>query len=114
MLLKLTEIVRYNFHLRKASIGITGEDTAFLNKGIISIKFLSENRFSSFYSDLFTPECFLKILHDLLVVADMPNEKYFLPCLLKELDEKKVCKHSCCSKWLSPLLVYLADAWVLT
>ena len=115
VLLKLTELVQYSFRLRKADvIGISGEDVAFKNEGIITVKFLSADRFSNFYSDLFTPESFLKILLDLLAVANLSDrrstdERYFLPCLLKELDEKEVCKYRSSSECLSPLLIYLAD-----
>ena len=110
VLIKLTELVQYSFHLKRATIiGITGEELDFKNEGVVNVDFLSAPRFSRFYSDLFTPESFLKILRDLLAVADMPNGRYFLPCLLKELDGKEICNHRSSSNWLSPLLISLTD-----
>ena len=108
VLLKLTELVQYSFQLRRAVIyGVLGEDINFKNEAIISIQFLSATRFSSFYSELFTPECFLKILRELLTVAVMQGGKFFMPCLLKELSEKEICNHRCSSVSLSALLIVL-------
>ena len=108
VLLKLTELVQYSFQLRRAVIyAIPGEDINFKNEAIISIQFLSASRFSSFYSDLFTPKCFLKILRELLAVAVMQEGKFFMPCLLKELSEKEICNHRCSSASLSALLIVL-------
>ena len=112
ILLKLTELVRYSFQLRRAGVhGITREDISFKNEGIISIKFLQ--RFPSFYSDLFTPECFLKILHELLAVADMQDGKYFMPSLLNELSDKELSKHRFSSPPLSALLILLHGGCLL-
>ena len=104
ILQKLTELVRYSFQLRRAA-GVTGEAISFKKEGIISVKFLK--RFPSFYSDLFTPECFLKILHELLAVADMQDGKYFMPSLLNELSDKELSKHRSSSASLSALLILL-------
>ena len=112
ILQKLTELVRYSFQLRRACVhGITGEDISFKKEGIISIKFLQ--RFPSFYSDLFTPECFLKILHELLAVADMQDGKYFMPSLLNELSDKELSKHRSSSPSLSALLILLHGGCLL-
>ena len=108
VLFKLTELVQYSFQLRRAVIyGISGEDVSFKNEGIISIQFLSARRFSSFYSELFTAECFLKILRELLAVADMQGGKCFMPCLLNELSEKEISEHRSSSPSLSALLILL-------
>ena len=77
----------------------------FTNKGFINIQFL--HKFPLFYSDIFTPENFLDILRELLAIADMKNEIYFMPSLLKELSENEVKSYRCNSKLLSPLLLYL-------
>ena len=108
ILFKLSELVQYSFQLRRAVIyGISGEDINFKNEAIISVQFLSARRFSSFYSEHFTPECFLKILHELLAVADLQGGKCFMPCLLNELSEKEVSKHRSSSPSLSALLILL-------
>ena len=107
ILLKLTELVQYSFQLRRAGVhGITGEDINFKNEGVISIEFFKK-RFPSFYSDLFTPECFLKILRELLAVADMQGGKHFMPSLLNELSDKELSKHRSSSPSLSTLLILL-------
>ena len=106
ILLKLTELVQYSFKLRRDKIyGVAGEDINFKNEGIISIEFLK--RFPRFYSDLFTPECFLKILRELLAVADMKGGKHFMPSLLNELSDKELNKHRSSSPSLSALLILL-------
>ena len=107
ILQKLTELVRYSFQLRRAGVhGITGEDISFKNEGVISIGFFKK-RFPSFYSDLFTPECFLKVLRELLAVADMQGGKHFMPSLLNELSDKELNKYRSYSPSLSALLILL-------
>ena len=108
VLFKLTELVQYSFQLKRAVIyGISGEDISFKNEGIVSVQFLSARRFSAFYSEVFTAECFLKILRELLAVADMQGGKYFMPCLLNELSEKEISKHRSSSPTLSALLILI-------
>ena len=112
ILQKLTELVQYSFQLRTTGVhGITGEDINFKNEGIISIEFLQ--RFPSYYFDIFTPECFLKILRELLAVADMQGGKYFLPSLLNELSDKELSKHRSSSSSLSALLILLHSGCLL-
>ena len=104
VLFKLTELVQYSFDLREDTIyGVKSEDISFKNEGIISISFLSN--FPQFFSGTFTPESFIKILCELLAIADMHNGKYFMPCLLKELNAKEIHDHRNCSQSLSPLLL---------
>ena len=106
VLLKLTELVQHSFKLQGTDvIGPTYEELMFTNKGFINIQFL--RKFPLFYSDIFTPENFLDILRELLAIADMKNEIYFMPSLLKELSESEVQSYRCNSKLLSPLLLYL-------
>ena len=105
VLLKLNELVQRGFELRGGKIyGISSEDIKFRNEGIVNVKYLSN--FPRFFAGMFTKECFLKILSDLLAVADMHNGSYFMPCLLKELGAEDFNKHRHSSKSLSPLLLY--------
>ena len=106
VLLKLTEIVRHSFQLQESNIYcVRSEDISFKNEGIISTEFLS--RFPQFFSDVFTPDCFIHILRELLAIADLHNGKYFMPCLLKELSEEEFQDHRSSSTSLSTLLLYL-------
>ena len=108
VLLKLTELVQHSFKLQGPDdIGPNHQELVFMNKGVITIKFLK--KFTSFYSDVFTPENFLDILRELLAIADMKSEKYFMPSLLKELSESEIQNYRCNSKFLSPLLLYLDE-----
>ena len=103
---KLTELVQYSFKLRKGSVcGFSGEAIDFKNEGIISTEFLKS--FSSFYSDLFTPEIFLAILRELLAVADMQGGKHFMPSVLNELTDKDKEIHRSSSESLAALLIIL-------
>ena len=109
VLLKLTELVEYSFKLKGGEIvGPTYQDLDFMNRGIINNEFLRK-KFPSFYSEIFTSENFLDILRELLVIADMKNEKYFMPSLLQELSESEVQSYRCKSKLLSPLLLYFGE-----
>ena len=106
VLLKLTEIVQYSFQLRESSIYcVSSEDINFKNEGIITTEFLSH--FPQYFSDTFTPDCFIQILRELLAIADLQNGKYFMPCLLNELSEKEFHEHRISSQSLSTLLLYL-------
>lgn len=106
VLLKLTELVQHGFGLRGGTIcGLGSEDIAFVNEGVISVDYLSH--FPQFFTGMFTAECFLKILCDLLAVADMDNGKYFMPCLLKQLSGTDFNKYRNSSKSLSTVLLYL-------
>ena len=107
VLLKLNELVQHSFELRGGNIhGISSEDIKFRNEGIVNVKYLSN--FPRFFSGMFTEECFLKILYDLLAVADMHNGSFFMPCLLKELSAGDFNKHRRSSQSLSPLLLYFS------
>ena len=106
VLLKLNELVQHGFELRGGNIhGISSEDIKFRNEGIVNVKYLS--KFPRFFSRLFTEESFLKILSDLLAVADLDHGKYFMPCLLKQLSGTDFNKHRTNSQSLSTLLLYL-------
>ena len=106
VLLKLTELVQHGFELRGGTIcGLDTEDISFMNEGIISKEYLS--RFPQFFSGMFTEECFLNILTDLLAVADVDNGKYFMPCLLKQLSGTDFNEYRTHSESLSSLLLYL-------
>ena len=108
VLLKLNELVQRGFELRGGNIhGISSEDIKFRNEGIVNVKYLSN--FPRFFSGMFTEECFLKILSDLLAVADMHNGSFFMPCLLKELSAGDFNKHRRSSQSLSPLLLYFSS-----
>ena len=106
VLLKLTELVQYSYQLQRNTIhGIDGETLKFKNEGVVSPKFLS--RFPKFFSESFTSECFIKILRELLAMADLQKGKFFMPCLLRELSEKEVHKHRNSSDSIPALLFYL-------
>ena len=108
VLLKLNELVQHGFELRGGNIhGISSEDIKFRNEGIVNVKYLSN--FPRFFSGMFTEESFLKILSDLLAVADMHNGSFFMPCLLKELSAGDFNKHRRSSQSLSPLLLYFSS-----
>lgn len=111
VLLKLTELVQHSFKLKKGEIrGLVLEDLNFISEAKFSINFLK--RFDSYYSELFTPECFLKILLELLTVADMQKGDYFMPCLLKELKKDEISTYRSSSKLLSTLLILLEDGYL--
>ena len=111
VLMKLTEIVKYNYHLREEH-GLSYEERRFINEGILNVKFLSQSRFSNFYSKNFTPQSFLDILLEVHAVAKIQlaeeqEQNFLMPALLDELSEQEIAKKraQCSCPSLSPLLL---------
>ena len=91
---KVSELVDETYHMRqgKKLQPMVGERLKFRDYGQVSEKFLSE--FKSHYEPpLFTPKELITLLKGLLVLADLSENVYFMPCLLRVESSEVVTKH---------------------
>ena len=71
---------------------MVGEKLKFRNYGQVTEKFLS--KFKTHYEPpLFTPKELITLMKGLLVLADMSEDTYFMPCLLRVVTSEVVRKH---------------------
>ena len=91
---KVSELVDETYHMRqgKKLQPMVGERLKFRDYGQVSEKFLSE--FKSHYEPpLFTPKELITLLKGLLVLADLSENVYFMPSLLRVESSELVTKH---------------------
>ena len=99
LLNKVTELVEANYRMSQSQRKkeqqvkpMQGEWLKFRDYGQVTEKFLSE--FDSHYEKpLFTPRELITLLKGLLVLADMSEGVYFMPCLLQVVSEVMVSQH---------------------
>ena len=81
---KITELVRYSLELTKGSRGVSGADRKFMHQGIITLEFLKSPALSRHYiQGLLEPEGLLKVFISLLVVSEIGDKEYIVPCVLE-------------------------------
>jgi len=87
---KISELVERSHVLRGSSGALcTGRWLRFRDEGIITLNCLEE--FSNHYVPyLFTASDFMKVLHDLFIIAHLAKGEYFMPSLLKELQTEEL------------------------
>ena len=91
---KVSELVDETYHMRqgKKLEPMVGERLKFRDYGQVTEQFLSE--FKSHYEPpLFTPKELITLLKGLLVLADLSENVYFMPCLLRVESSEVVSKH---------------------
>ena len=91
---KVSELVDETYHMRQGDKlqPMVGERLKFREYGQVTEKFLSE--FKSHYEPLlFTPKELITLLRGLLVLADLSEGVYFMPCLLRVESSEVVTKH---------------------
>ena len=96
---KVTELVKANYQMSQSQRKkeqqvkpMQGEWLKFRDYGRVTEEFLSE--FDSHYEKpLFTPRELITLLKGLLVLADMSEGVYFMPCLLQVVSEVMVSQH---------------------
>ena len=88
---KITELVQFNYHLRtdpNQGRATLGKLLRFRDKGIVTLDFLKQERFSRHYvPGLFTTVELLKLFKKLLIVSQVNKEEYLMPCLLPVADQ---------------------------
>ena len=91
---KVSELVDETYHMRQGDRlqPMVGERLKFRDYGQVTEKFLSE--FKSHYEPpLFTPKELITLLRGLLVLADLSEGVYFMPCLLRVESSEVVTKY---------------------
>ena len=91
---KVSELVDETYNMRQGDKlqPMVGERLKFRDYGQVTEKFLSE--FKSHYEPpLFTPKELITLLRGLLVLADLSEGVYFMPCLLRVESSEVVTKH---------------------
>ena len=110
---KVTELVKYHYQLRynPDSVAATsGELRKFRDEGRITLKLL--NQFPEHYTELFTPEGFLKLMQDRLITAQqIGGDEYMMPCLLPMLEPDEVAHQVSPMAPASPLVITFPNGW---
>ena len=91
---KVSELVDETYHMRQGDKlqPMVGERLKFREYGQVTEKFLSE--FKSHYEPpLFTAKELITLLRGLLVLADLSEGVYFMPCLLRVESSEVVMEH---------------------
>ena len=84
--------------------GMEGIWYNFQHYGYITVKILEH--FGDHYNETFTPSKFLALLIELLIVAKDSEDRYFMPCILRDLSKEEVQNYRIMSTKVSPLLLY--------
>lgn len=89
--------------------GMEGKWHDFRNYGYINVEILKE--FPRHYNEVFTPTKLLNIWIELLIIAKESDNNYFMPCILRPLPTKDLCKYRTGDE---PLLIYYQDQFFPT
>ena len=88
---KVTELVEYSYRLQTGAcqhIAAAGKLRKFRDQGIVTLELLSENEFGRHYvQGLFSPVELLELFKKLLIVSQITEEEYLMPCLLRVTQE---------------------------
>ena len=91
---KVTELVEHSYRLRTAAcqnIAVEGRLRKCRDLGIITLEFLRKKEFVRHYiPGLFSPVELLKLFKKLLIVSEISEEEFLMPCLLQVMDEPTV------------------------
>ena len=91
LLAKITELVEHCHRSPSDPSQLTptvGKLRKFHNQGIITLELLSKKEFASHYvPGVFGPEQLLKLFKKLLIVSQISEEEYIMPCLLPVADD---------------------------
>ena len=86
LLSKITELAEHSYRLRTHPSQLTptvGKLRKFRSQGTVTLELLSKKEFASHYiPGVFTPKELLKIFQKLLIVSQISEEEYLMPCLL--------------------------------
>ena len=88
---KITELTEHSYRLRtdpSKHRATVGKLRKFRSEGIITLELLSMEEFASHYVPrVFGPEELLKLFKNLLIVSQISEEEYLMPCLLPVEDD---------------------------
>ena len=93
---KVTELVEFNYRLKERpdpQSPIPGDRKRFRDYGLVTVDFLSDFK-KHYVENVFQVEQLVELFRKLLLLADFTSERrYFMPCLLKTLDDSKLYEH---------------------
>ena len=88
---KVTELVEYSYRLQTDAcrhIATEGKLRKFRDQGTVTLELLSEKSFERHYvQGLFSPVELLELFKKLLIVSQISEKEYLMPCLLRVTDE---------------------------
>ena len=91
---KVTELVEHSYKLQTNAcqdVAIEGKLRKFRDQGIITLELLSKQEFSRHYvQGLFSPVELLRLFMKLLIVSQITEDEYLMPCLLRVSQEPTV------------------------
>ena len=95
---KITELVKHNYRLKtdpSESTPTEGNIWKFRDQGIVTLEFLNKPCFTEHYVEgLFGPVELLNLFRKLLIVSQITEEEYLMPCLLPVADEPSLLSPS--------------------
>ena len=110
-IVKLRHLLNDNQPLPFECQGHIGEWLEFQRFGIMTKTLCQTTPFDDYFSDIFTPNDFLILMMELLIVARISSDVFFFPSVLEELSPKgvqeKIAK-SC--DFLAPLVLCCSDS----
>ena len=84
---KITELVTYSLELKKGNRALLGAERKFHQQGILSERILKSEACSKHYHHgLFTTDDLLKILKSHLIITEVGEKEYLMPCVLEVSD----------------------------
>ena len=93
---KVTELVEFNYRLRERpdpQSPIPGDRKRFRDYGLVTVDFLSDFK-KHYVEKVFQVEELVELFRKLLLLADLTSEyRYFMPCLLKTLDDSELFEY---------------------
>ena len=111
---KVTELVEHSYRLQTAAcqdVAAEGKLRKFRDQGIITLEFLRKKEFGRHYvQGLFSPVELLKLFKKLLIVSEISEEEFLMPCLLRVTDEPTLLAPS---SSVPPLLFYFPHSPLL-
>lgn len=105
---KVSELVQFSYLLRGSpSMIVDGTMKRFYEQGLVTLEFLSHERFSRHYvNGLFGPEQLLQLLEKLLLVAKVSDSEYLLPFTLPVIKGEEI---DTSPSTIPPLLLYFPN-----
>ena len=110
LLNKISELVKHHYKLRHdphSHTTMQGEWRKFASEARITLKLLRQ--FPEHYTDFFTPDDFLKLMKDRLIVTGLiGKDEYFMPCLLKTLESQEIDQYRVSASGVAPLAIHFS------
>ena len=113
LLAKFTELMEFHYQLQANPEGqraTSGALRNFRDEARVVVDLLA--RFPDHYTNLFTPESFLRLMVDRLIAAQhISSGNYFMPCLLPMLQSEELDIHRATSQSAAALVIRFPNGW---